>query len=1142
MPATADQLLSALEPLPFPDRLRLTATTARDLARQGDGALARLLAELDARGPYERRLAALAALAGRDVPFLAARLADADQVVARQAHRGARTLPVPDEAIEAAYQDAPDVLRHHLAALIVAGGRTALAERLLPRLREEWGDHEAARLLRACSAPFVARHLPSLAHAVDGWPGLARRHPDAVLDHLVAERERARRDARRGRWWTDHGPTVTALAAARPERVLELLERGGPATVPAALHPAFPALVAADAERFTRWLLAPEREPERWEPALPQGLLRKLVRVRPPSLPALARRWLWRPAHLPALFRALPPSARAELLDAAADVGSGFQPADDLLRLLPRERRHAEVRLQIAAFEPDDYWWDRLDTLAHGPYREAREELLAGIRRRDADDREAAWRPLVTGATLDGDPGAVAELLTVMGERLRNDRDPVRRSALETLAQVRPTVFTAAHAPLLERVATDALEARDASPATRAAVARLATQVLAAHLTGDGDALRSWALTTLERLVGRSGVPQLGPLHRRLRRGQENEVLRTLSPWLDRAAERAEFRLLLSLAEAFGPRARRMPDLQDRLAVALERGDDETFRAAVGFWLADPRTRDERVARLLESEPSAAVLPPVLRVLSRRNTDLLDVLLADLPPHGRFLPRDARRPLPDLAVGGRWLPRQQVAAARLAEQQAADPGLPLDERAAVIRAVAPLPGLGARPALRHVDDREVVVAEAALAALPWTDRPQEALPLLLDHAATDRARVAVYAAARAARFARPSELAPALGAMLTGERPAKVTSRKEAARLAAAFLPPRRAVELLARAFEAEDCHQDVRAAIVPLLPALAGEARAWDLLEPAARDERLGVRDVLFALRPPEFAREYRLPFARLLGEAYEAVLTTPGALVPGPASGALAAWSGEDARLSGLLARTVGDFRADLRSDSFLRPWSTAADAVRNLAVSALPHPVGGAAEGSVLHTTVTALLASLHTPEGSREATREADLPALRRLRVLLADSSFLPWRPDIAAGLAGLIAHEPLLAHEHAQLLAARVDPAAGADETVAALGEVARSLEGAGVTTARSVAQGLGQRLTRHSAGPDVGGAATTAEAAGRLAADGGTVTGLLAMGLTAGFGPRYDWPDEWRELLLVLRRHPDPDVRYLAHEATTARR
>ncbi|HSX96279.1 MAG TPA: hypothetical protein VLG91_02595, partial [Streptomyces sp.] len=51
IPTAAEELLSALEPLPFPARLTLAARTARGLA--GDGTLAPLLTELDGRGPYE---------------------------------------------------------------------------------------------------------------------------------------------------------------------------------------------------------------------------------------------------------------------------------------------------------------------------------------------------------------------------------------------------------------------------------------------------------------------------------------------------------------------------------------------------------------------------------------------------------------------------------------------------------------------------------------------------------------------------------------------------------------------------------------------------------------------------------------------------------------------------------------------------------------------------------------------------------------------------------------------------------------------------------------------------------------------------------------------------------------------------------
>lgn len=65
MPTTAEQLLSALAPLPFPARLALTARTARRLA--DDGHLTPLLADLDARGPYERRLAAAGLVTGAGV-------------------------------------------------------------------------------------------------------------------------------------------------------------------------------------------------------------------------------------------------------------------------------------------------------------------------------------------------------------------------------------------------------------------------------------------------------------------------------------------------------------------------------------------------------------------------------------------------------------------------------------------------------------------------------------------------------------------------------------------------------------------------------------------------------------------------------------------------------------------------------------------------------------------------------------------------------------------------------------------------------------------------------------------------------------------------------------------------------------------
>lgn len=788
MSLTVDQLLAALEPLSYPNRLKHLARTVRSLP-PGDE-LTSLLMELASRGTYERRLAAFAALVGRQLDFLAERLTDRDPVVRAYALRAARTLPLPDAAIEAAYEDASADARQRLSAVVLASGRTALAERLVPRLRERWGDHAAAKLLPVCSARFVAAALPELSYAVESWTKLGLGFPDQVLDHVereLADRPRAERDTA----WHRYEEGIAAAVSARAERVLSMLERQGPDAFPAALVQRLNELVAVDAERVVRLLTVRQRGGRLYAPYPSTSVLRRIVQADPPSLPALGRHWADRHPHLFAgLLKALPPHRRSDFFDLAKEgVELGADDVLPVLAVLPRERRWAESRRWAARRrETGRPWYEILELVAYGPVAEARAELLAVTRRPDADDRALAWPLLIANAARSRDRDAVHEMLNEL-LRLRNEQDPVRGAALGALADVRSDLFTAADTQALDRVLRDALEARDISYGTRQALRRLAVDLLREN-AGDGErALLVWSLGALEKIAAHVGVGDLGPLDRTLRRGQEHLVLDALRPWLDAAMNKADYRLLFTLTSSLGVRAHRMPVLQELLEEALKYGDDGAFASAASYWLEPPSTRDARVARILELEPSAAVLDPVERVLTARRTDLLNVLLGGQPPYGRFLRRGTRRPLPQLRCAERWLPRQQAAAGALAAAAAGDKSQPLHSRAAAIRAAAAIPGHGRALALRYAESPEVVLAEAALGALVWTDDPQDALPVLLAHVGGDRARVAVYAASRAARFVAPSQLAERLEALLTAEQGVKVTSRKEAVRLAATLVP-----------------------------------------------------------------------------------------------------------------------------------------------------------------------------------------------------------------------------------------------------------------------------------------------------------------------------------------------------------------
>ncbi|WP_164986323.1 hypothetical protein [Streptomyces roseicoloratus] len=1224
---TADEFLAVLDALPHAERLRRTATTAHRLARHGT--LRPLLASLDERGPYERRLAALAALAGEDAEHLAARLADPDPVVRRYALRGARRLPVPDAAVEAAYGDAPAVVRVALARLLRDGRRAGLAERLVPVARAEYGERDAARLLPGCSTEFTARLLPELAGALafEDWSTLAVRHPGAVLDHV--ERELADLPQRlRNRWWQQHATAIAAALPAGPARVLDLLERYGPDHLPGPVNDRLGELVAVDAERVTRWLADPGRPTVRWERTPRRAVLRRLVAAGPPSLPVLAARWFNREAF-DVLLRSVPPARRAAFVDAVTAVGDPrrVHPHANVLAALPAAERHPRVRVAIERSRAERHsGGEERDLLSLLPPAEARPGLCAGLDSADAEWRGAIWNWLVVNAGHSRDPQAVAEVLALAAGRLGNERDLVRWDALSGLAALPAPLLAASldirtpgtgaavvpsgtgvastrtpeagvagvrasaaeasdggrtGAESLERLCRDALRARDCSHQTRESIRDLALVLLdgaaaprrpggatasvetaagperAESARGGGAALRT-AVRIIEALTAHTGKADLCPPGGMAHLDALDAVLDALGPWLDRAADGGDVVPLLALVRACGKRAYRIPGLQDRLGRALRTCPDGVFGEVAAAWLADPASRGERVAELLAWEPTAAFLPEVLAVLSEQRTDLLDGALSPELPQGggRFPVAGVRRPLPLFRYADRWLPRQQRAAVRLAADAVADAGRGIDERAALLRAVAPVPEHGRMLLRRYAADpsseaggpeggtrptgvrepgqpdragqgeededaeqggqgeqAEAALAAAALDAAAHTDDPAAALGALLDHAGDDRAAAAWSAAGRAAAHARPSRVAALIHDVLTLESGVKVTVRKAAVRLATGHLAPRAAIALLSAAGRAPGVHPDVHATVVRMAATLLPAEEMWDLLGSAAAEGPDVSRRALLDVRPTDLAPAHRPRYGELLARL-------PAVAEEATANEALSRL-GDWAPYTPAAGAALADVCTDLTSPLAL--WR-ATSGLLELARSDLPHPVGGIGPGSLFHGVVDRLLTLIAAgePEGGG---RGGDLPARRRLRSVIGYA----YDHRTCAALARQLEAEPSLRSVRTDLLLRAIDLEAAEPALLDALRDLVAAIGDRPVLAGRVAEKVKGT----HRGGP-LADSASGLAAVRALGADGGLVEGLLALGLATAIGPRQSWPEVWRASVVELRRHPQREVREAA--------
>ncbi|MBU2664956.1 hypothetical protein KOI35_15745 [Actinoplanes bogorensis] len=1066
--ATGD-LLASLDPFPYGVRIARVMAWARSSPDRAE-----VCADLRTGGPYERSLA-LAAAADDEVL-----LALTDP----QASIRARALTWAVRRRVELDLDRPSVERRLIYRTLRGVNAPDYADAMLPRVRALYGDVEAAALLPACSSETVAASLPELDHAVNPT-AVARRHPAVLLAHVTAQFEQAD-PAVRGRLWARIGH---AVLHTDPDGVLSLLERFGPEeTLPGNLS-RYGVLAAHDPRRVVALLATRTRS--LWAP-LPRALTRRLVVLPDEELVPLARKLRDKGSYA-SLLAVLPPSRRAAVHGQTV-APAGSVPDDRTMELLPHAVRADEARKQLERPRARGSEGTVRALSAWLPWPEARDAIVGATRSGDAEVRAGAYGHLVDAARRSRDPQVVAEAFGLL-DRLRNEQEPVRTAALTALARLAPLV-TPALIDRLTRLTTDAVEARDVSGPSLGALGSLAAGVLQHHV--DEAGLREWALLTIDLATDSKAVPVLGRYDRTLRRGQEQMVFDRLRGWVEAAMTRGFHEPLFALTRALGDRARLVPGLQALLRRAIDPGPPPSVgHTAIALWLDDPRTRAERVAELIELDVSTVAVAPVWATVAGNRTDLLDqVLVPGL--HGRFRQKGVRWAPEWPRHAERWLPRQQAAYVALQEAIAADTGAARRSRAAAIAAAARVPVLGPALALRYASSDDVVLAEAALGALVWSEQPGQAMATLLEHAGDDRARVAMYAAGRAVRFVAPSQLPARLEPVLLGS--SKVTSKKEVARLLGRFGPPSSMGTLL-EAYGKEGQHRDVRAAIISAARQRLWAAESWTILEAGVRGSREELQAVLGA-SPFAVAGRYRTRFAELVAAAARSedqfIRSAAFAVVP-----AWAPW------IDGVTELVVDRLTA---FDDYLNRWELGALV-------------------ATIHADGLGTLWQRLAEQDARDSAGNAERDRPWRERLDDLTDAVVQW----AARADSTVDRGPALVA--ARRLAEQAGFLTPALRMMVALGGLDVLDEVADRCAARPIvayhaSRALSSHLTSREATID-----PVRQLA--LASDherhGDLARGLFAVALTRR-GYALGWPVEWRDRLRSLRQHPDPDVREAATE------